>query len=450
MRTTTKPYRLKEIRLKNDLNIAYIDEGNGPVLLFIHGLASYLHAWQKNIIPLSHQFRCIALDLPNFGQSIKGDFPCTMTFYAELVHDLITALELESVTLIGHSMGGQIATHVAFRYPEKLTNLILIAPAGFEEFSDLERQWFRTFYKPVFIKTMKMDQIRNNFELNFSDVLEEAEFMFQDRLQLMENEDAFEQYCKAIPKCVLGMLEEPVFDRLNQLRVPTLVIFGAEDKLIPNRLLHKKLTTTKVAKAGCQEIPNCSLKIIPNSGHFVQFEAAELVNESIIAHIEEKVSGPSSDMEVIQQFFESFKRGDATGMAACYADAIQFEDPVFGKLEGDQVKAMWFMLLSSKDSDLRIRYTDIQQLEHSTYSCSWEADYVFSQTNNKVKNQVQSTLWLEGGKIVRQVDQFNFWTWASQAFGTTGTFLGGLPMFKNKVKQGARRALQKFMEKAGR
>ena len=75
------------------------------------------------------------------------------------------------------------------------------------------------------------------------------------------------------------MLQEPVFDLLKQISLPTLVIYGANDELIPNRILHPTLTTLQVAEAGAQELPNSELYLLDAAGHFVQWEQADKVNE---------------------------------------------------------------------------------------------------------------------------------------------------------------------------
>ncbi|HMN90388.1 MAG TPA: hypothetical protein PKE68_10250 [Saprospiraceae bacterium] len=88
-----------------------------------------------------------------------------------------------------------------------------------------------------------------------------------------------------IPKCVASMLDEPVFQRLNELRLPVLVVYGEADALIPNRFLHPKLTTQTVAEIGAKSIPNSQLILLPQAGHFVQWEQARLLNEAIKAFL---------------------------------------------------------------------------------------------------------------------------------------------------------------------
>ena len=129
------------LQLNNEIEIAFTDEGKGEVLLFIHGLASYLPAWNKNINELKSQYRCIAIDLPGFGKSSKPNAPISMEFYAEIIKDFCQKMKLNQVTLVGHSMGAQISLTAALKYPKLIKQMILFAPAGLETFNKGQKQW---------------------------------------------------------------------------------------------------------------------------------------------------------------------------------------------------------------------------------------------------------------------------------------------------------------------
>ena len=136
----TYPYKTKSVALPGDCNITYIDEGKGKqTLLFIHGLANYAPVWKKNIDVLKSDYRCIAIDLPGNGLSGKEDRNYNMMLYAQSVYEFIQALGLENLTLVGHSMGGQVAMITTIAYPHCARNMVLCAPAGFEEFSQMDK-----------------------------------------------------------------------------------------------------------------------------------------------------------------------------------------------------------------------------------------------------------------------------------------------------------------------
>ncbi len=273
-------YPVKKVTLSDSLQVAYVDEGQGPVLLFVHGLGSNLQAWYKNLDSLQLTHRCIALDLPGYGKSDEGKQPYSMHFFAETLRAFITQLALEEVTLIGHSMGGQIAMHTVLNNQDEITRLVLVAPAGFETFSVEQQQWFATYVTPMVVKATPDAQIVRNFEMNFHDMPEDAHFMIDDRMELKAS-PAYEAYCEMIPQCVNAMLTEPVFDRLPEIQLPTLVIFGENDALIPNRFLHPGLSVEEVAEAGVQQFSQAQLVILPAAGHFVQWEQSLELNKLI-------------------------------------------------------------------------------------------------------------------------------------------------------------------------
>lgn len=278
------PYPTKKIHLADGVEVSYIDEGSGAVtLLLIHGLGSYLPAWKKTVEALKNDFRCVALDLPGFGRSPQVEDHYSMSFYAEVIRNLIAELELDRVVLAGHSMGGQIALTTVLDTDTPVEKLILLAPAGFETFSEEKKAWFRQYVTPEILAALPDEQIERNFAVNFygNRLPADAGFMYEDRLKLKADKDRYEAYCRLIPGCVQGMLEEPVFERLPQVDIPVLVLYGEDDLLIPNRLLHPGLTVQTVAHTGTEQLPNARLEMIPKAGHFLYWDQPERVHEYV-------------------------------------------------------------------------------------------------------------------------------------------------------------------------
>ncbi|ELR70538.1 hydrolase, alpha/beta fold family protein [Fulvivirga imtechensis AK7] len=279
-----KPYSFTThyLDINDSTTIAYVDEGRGDkTLIFVHGLATYLPSWQKNIPELKKHYRCIAIDLPGYGRSSKSLSHATMSYYAQSINQLIEKLKLEKVTMVGHSMGAQVSMTVALQYPEKVESLILAAPAGFETFNEKEAIWLRSIFKPEAVAAASPEQIRFNYGLNFYKMTADVEFMIQDRIKMTAAKD-FMLYCKTISKGVSGMLDEPVFQQLKDLQQPVMVVYGENDALIPNPILHKAVTTADIAKKGHEQLPNSQLKMIRECGHFVPFEKPDIFNRIIV------------------------------------------------------------------------------------------------------------------------------------------------------------------------
>ncbi|MBX7153266.1 alpha/beta hydrolase [bacterium] len=274
------PYDVKHQALSNDIDLAYIDEGSGDqTILFIHGLGSYIPAWKKNVETLKSHYRCIAVDLPGYGKSSKKPHSGMMEFYADVMVELIDKLALKNVIVAGHSMGGQIGITMALKYPDKVQKLVLIDPAGFESFTEGEKQWFREVMTVKFVKETPPQQIRANLIANFYNTPDDAEFMITDRIAMRTASD-FENYCYTVTRSVHGMVDQPVVDLLDKIEQPTLIVFGENDNLIPNPYLHGG-KTADIAAIGKSKIKNSQLVMIPQCGHFAQFEKAEMVNQAV-------------------------------------------------------------------------------------------------------------------------------------------------------------------------
>lgn len=277
MRDLQYPYDVKYVQLSDEIELAYVDEGQGDqTIIFIHGLGSYLRAWEKNFEVLKNDYRCIAIDLPGYGKSSKLPHSGKMTFYAEVIKALIDKLNLKNVVLAGHSMGGQISMVAAVNYPETIQKIILVDPAGLEEFTDGQKQWFREVMTTKGVMKTTVEQIQTNLAYNFYNMPKDAGFMITDRIA-MRSADDFENYCYAVVQSVFGMVDEPMVELLGKITQPTLIMFGENDNLIPNRFLNPG-TTAKVAKAGAFLIPNSKLILVPRAGHFMQFEKSDEFN----------------------------------------------------------------------------------------------------------------------------------------------------------------------------
>lgn len=274
-------FEFNRVELPNGQNIAYTDEGAGVhTLLFIHGLASYLPAWRKNIQMLRRNFRCIAIDLPGYGKSTAGVFSGSMSFYSQTIHQFIERLGLVRVVLVGHSMGGQIALSLTLEKPDAVESLILLAPAGFEVFAKDEITLIKRIFTAQTFAASDEAQIRASYGSNFFIMPLDIEPMIQDRLN-MRNWKNFESHSQVVANSLYALLDEPVFDRLHEISQKTLIMYGRNDKLIPHPVLHMNTATEQIAKAGAEQIKNSGLKFLDGCGHFIQFEKACEVNKAI-------------------------------------------------------------------------------------------------------------------------------------------------------------------------
>lgn len=274
----------KRITLNDSVTLAYVEQGQGKqTLLMIHGLGGNLSHWQRNVL---EPYRCIALDLPSYGLSSRRAYqpPSDMLgFYADIIEAFIKQKKLRNVVLMGHSMGGQVAVLVALKQLKAVKQLVLVAPAGFETFTPAEAASLLSFAKPETFKNQNEALVRASFKRNFVEMPSQAEALIQDRLMLAQC-PTYEPYFKAVAAGVKGMLDRPVRADLGKISLPTLVIFGENDDLIPNKILHKSLTTAQVA-AVASEMPRAQWQLIPKAGHMVMYERPEAFNRLVEAFV---------------------------------------------------------------------------------------------------------------------------------------------------------------------
>ncbi len=275
------PFPRHQCTIHPDIHISYMDEGKGDsTILFIHGLANYAPVWQYQLAELSKTNRCIAIDLPGNGYSSRGDYPYTMFFYAECVVRFIEKMELKRVVLTGHSMGGQIALIIALRYPHLLEKLVLVAAAGLECFSAHEVMMMNGMLSMGNMFYADELHLESAIRQSFYATQNESAGIIDDLKSIMGNH-SLKQWRDMSLASIKGMLNEQVQQFLPNITVPTLIIFGEKDALIPNTLIHFGETPEGIAKKGAGLIPNAEVSLIAGGGHFVQIEKASEVNQAI-------------------------------------------------------------------------------------------------------------------------------------------------------------------------
>lgn len=151
----------------------------------------------------------------------------------------------------------------------------------------------------------------------------------------------------------------------------------------------------------------------------------------------------SANQALLDRYYAAFAVRDGATMAGCYASDATFRDPIF-ELSGSDVGAMWRMLCS-RGGDLRISSSN-RVADEQSGSADWEAWYAFSATGRSVHNIVHSQFRFRDGRIVAQVDRFDFWRWSRQALGLPGLLLGWTPFLRDKVRSNAGKALRHFIE----
>jgi pimeloyl-ACP methyl ester carboxylesterase len=120
---------IETIRLHGH-DVVYRREGAGPVILLIHGITSGSATWERAIRGLAKHHTVIAPDLLGHGASAKPRGDYSLGSFAAGLRDLLLALDIESATVVGHSLGGGVAMQLAYQFPERVERLVLVSSGG--------------------------------------------------------------------------------------------------------------------------------------------------------------------------------------------------------------------------------------------------------------------------------------------------------------------------------
>jgi pimeloyl-ACP methyl ester carboxylesterase len=283
---------LKQIALQYNTatvpEVAYVDlpgaTAESKTVVFIHGLGSYLKFWRSQIDAFHQQgYRVIAVDLPGYGKSDKpATFPYTMEAMADAVREVVDTLGVVKPILAGHSMGGQTSLSYAIRYPDALSALVLVSPAGFEKFSWREKAWFERVMSTEFIKTAPESAIWGSVRQgNFMQWRPELEWLIEERVRLAKSPE-FDSYAYANVRTVRGLAHNDfVRDNLHRVTVPTLIVYGTDDRLIPSPFLHGG-EARDIMEYGASRIPGAKLVPLKGCGHTVQLDCPARFNEVVL------------------------------------------------------------------------------------------------------------------------------------------------------------------------
>ncbi|MCW2636020.1 MAG: alpha/beta hydrolase [Blastococcus sp.] len=124
------PRQVAEIRVVHGHRRAFIRAGSGPALLLLHGIGNNCSTWSGVIDRLAEDYTVIAPDLLGHGDSDKPRGDYSIAAYANGMRDLLTVLDIEQATVVGHSLGGGIALQFAYQFPERCQRLALVGSGG--------------------------------------------------------------------------------------------------------------------------------------------------------------------------------------------------------------------------------------------------------------------------------------------------------------------------------
>jgi pimeloyl-ACP methyl ester carboxylesterase len=262
--------------------IAYLDTGEGPPVILIHGFGGSLWQWEYQQRALSAEHRLITLDVLGSGYSDKPDLEYRPEQLVEFFRGFMDALNLPRASLIGNSMGAGLAIGMALTYPERVDRLVLIGglPDRIEQklASPLIRQAIETRV-PIWLASLGNWLLgRSLTETVLREIVHDSSLLTPaviDRSHRNRRQASLIGPLLTIARN-LPLWEDGFAKRLGEIRHPTLILWGSQDRVFPPQVGHELHRT----------IPGSTLAVIPNAGHIPQWEQPQAVNPVLIKFLQ--------------------------------------------------------------------------------------------------------------------------------------------------------------------
>jgi len=255
----------------NNIQLHYVDVGEGKPVVLLHGFPFDHHLWDKQIEVLSEKFRVIVPDLRGFGETDHPEGEYSMSQYAADVITLLDLLQIDKAVIGGLSMGGYVSLAIAEQYPERLQGLILSNTRAAKDTAAIRQNRYNTIEKINYDGT----------DFLISDLLQKVlcEETLQNKPDVVEFVEAMmrRQNAEGIKGALASMAQRR--DRtfiLNTLDIPSIIITGSDDSII----------SPIEAKRMVRELQFGHLEMIPDSGHLSNLEQPVKYNEVLIKFIE--------------------------------------------------------------------------------------------------------------------------------------------------------------------
>jgi pimeloyl-ACP methyl ester carboxylesterase len=256
------------------MSLAYRELGLGPTVLLLHGWPTSSYLW-RNVMPaIAHNNRVVALDLPGFGESDKPvDVRYTFGFFCQAIDGLLAELGVERIAIAGHDFGGPVALRWALDHPAHITGVALLNTLVYPEFPDAIVDFVTRLRDPQ-ARAQLTSQQGLARELRRG-VIDETVFT-HDLVAAMVAPFADDDSRLALANAGIGLERKGFVDlagRLPELHTPLRVIYGVQDRFLPD-------ITETVARVQ-RDVPHAEVTALPYCGHFLQEEAPHEVGEML-------------------------------------------------------------------------------------------------------------------------------------------------------------------------
>ena len=262
-----------------------IELGEGPPLVFVHGLSGCWANWLEQIPVLAGERRVVALDLPGFGSSPMPAQRITMSGYARILDGLFAELGIDAAALVGNSMGGFVGAELAIGFPQRVERLVLVSAAGLSTHPPPDRPNLM----PALVRTERVLAASTAWLASRSETVARRARLREATLGVVMRHPSWlpaplaaEQLKGSGKPGFLQALEDivayDVRDRLPEIACPTLIVWGDSDRLI----------NVRDADVFAELIPDSRVVIFEDTGHVAMLERPAAFNELLSDFLEEE------------------------------------------------------------------------------------------------------------------------------------------------------------------
>ena len=256
----------KRIRV-GDVEVRYWEEGVGESVLLIHGLGASIETWEPTLPVLAKRHRAIAVDLVGFGYTDKPAARYTVDYLVDFLCNFMDTVGVDRAAIVGHSMGGALALRMAIRHPQRVGKLVLVDAAGLSGKASLPQRLLSLPLVGELFLSPKREKTRAALLPFFFDKTLLTDAFVELNYYLISQPGARRAYLSTVRN--LASITGPrrsvldgITERLEEIKVPTLVIWGSEDELVP--VAH--------AEEARERIKGARIRILPACGHLPMLE----------------------------------------------------------------------------------------------------------------------------------------------------------------------------------
>ncbi len=261
-----------------------LDIGEGPAVVFLHGLAGCWQNWLETIPDLARDHRVVAIDLPGFGFSEMPAEPISIPGYSRLVVALLDELGIDAATLVGNSMGGFVACDTAIRFPARVQRLVLVAAAGLsmQHILNERNRGLRARVENLLFFGLGRLAARSDVVVRNPHLRRALLLLAVAHPERLSGPLVLEQVNGAgkpgFDAALDAMVRYPIRDRLGEIRAPALIVWGELDRLVPLRDATEFEWLIADARAVVYE----------DTGHMVMLERPERFNADLRGFLAER------------------------------------------------------------------------------------------------------------------------------------------------------------------